>query len=370
MMMTRMLWRQRLASSTFALLGILLLLLTATTTAAVASGDATPTSGGFINLKFLDVADKYKPAFQDAAARLNKILAFQPTTGPYDVPETISVFEQCGRQVPTDAVIPAGSTLTNLTIFVIVQCIDGPGNNTQLASAAPCFTYGNPLTNLTEVVNFEDSFNKFYYYYGVTQNLVGMMRFDEDDCDRLIDEGTFGSTVLHEMFHVLGFGTLWPWYEFLVDGETTNPHYNGSLATLKAYRNAGGTDDLIPLENRGSPQGTRGSHWRTSIFGDELMTGGLTGTMQPLTNISVMALSDLGYVVDAESDEIDPYVIPAAGSVPEFDWGISEDPNPPKSNFTCDTDPSTADTSSSSTTYVSSLFRKLALLLPWLILAF
>ena len=363
-MMTTMLWHQCLASSTFTLLGILLLL-TATTTAAVSSEDATTTSGGFINLKFLDVADKYKPAFQDAAARLNRILAFQPTTGPYDVPESISIYEQCQQNGPIDAEIAAGSTLANLTIVVIVQCIDGPGNNTELARAAPCFTYGNPLTNQTDTT---DSWTDFIYY-GVTQNLMGMMMFDEDDCDRLIDEGTFGSTVLHEMFHVLGFGALWSLYGYTVGEGTTNPQYNGSLATLEAYRNAGGTDDLIPLENRGSPQGTRGSHWRTSIFGDELMTGGLTGTMQPLTNISVMALSDLGYFVDAESDEIDPYVIPVAGSVTEFDWGISEDPNPPKSNFTCDTDPSTADTSSSSTTYISRPL-KLAFILPWLILAF
>ena len=123
------------------------------------------------------------------------------------------------------------------------------------------------------------------------------------------------------MFHVLGFGSLWPYYGFLVDGGTTNPQYNGSLATLEAYRNAGGTGDLIPLENRGSPQGTRNSHWRTSIFGDELMTGALTGSFQPLSRLNVMALQDLLYIVDADSDEIDPYVIPAAGSVPETDWG-------------------------------------------------
>ena len=360
MMMTRMLWRQRQASSTFALLGILLLL-TATPNAAVSSDDATTTSGGFINLKFLDVDDKYKPAFQDAAARLNKILAFQPTTGPFDVPESISVYEQCGENGPVDAEIPAGSTLTNLTIFVVVECVDGPGQDTVLASAAPCFTYGNPLTNQTDTT---DSWTDFIYY-GVTQNLMGMMLFDEDDCDRLIDEGIFGSTVLHEMFHVLGFGSLWPYYGFLVDGGTTNPQYNGSLATLEAYRNVGGTGDLIPLENRGSPQGTRDSHWRTSIFGDELMTGALTGSFQPLSRLNVMALQDLLYIVDADSDEIDPYVIPAAGSVPETDWGKSENPNPPKSNFTCDTALLPADTSSSS--IISSPFTMLALfLLPWL----
>jgi len=195
---------------------------------------------------------------------------------------------------------------------------------------------------------------------------MGMMLFDEDDCDRLIDEGTFGSSVLHEMFHVLGFGSLWSLYGFTVDEGTTNPQYNGSLTTLKAYHNAGGTGDMIPLENRGSPMGTRDSHWRSSTFGDELMTGALTGAVQPISNMSTMALSDLGYLVDADSDEIDSYVIPAAGSVPEFDWGVSEDPNPPPINFTCDPDPSTTDTSSSS--IVASPLPKFAFPLLWFLL--
>eukprot|EP00563_Minutocellus_polymorphus_P017539 CAMPEP_0197722742 /NCGR_PEP_ID=MMETSP1434-20131217/5334_1 /TAXON_ID=265543 /ORGANISM="Minutocellus polymorphus, Strain CCMP3303" /LENGTH=74 /DNA_ID=CAMNT_0043307933 /DNA_START=48 /DNA_END=269 /DNA_ORIENTATION=- len=73
-----MFWRQRLASLSPSLS---ILLLTAAAATGLASADETGggSSGGFIRLEFLDVADRFQGAFQDAAARLNKILAFQPT---------------------------------------------------------------------------------------------------------------------------------------------------------------------------------------------------------------------------------------------------------------------------------------------------
>ena len=47
--------------------------------------------------------------------------------------------------------------------------------------------------------------------------------------------------------------------------------------------------------------GAEDSHWRESVFGDELMTGGergVRGTFEPLSSVTVASLADLGYAVN------------------------------------------------------------------------
>ncbi|MBW7935277.1 MAG: hypothetical protein H3C62_17050, partial [Gemmatimonadaceae bacterium] len=42
-----------------------------------------------------------------------------------------------------------------------------------------------------------------------TLPVVGVMKFDEADIQNYINTGRFESIVLHEMNHVVGFGTIW-----------------------------------------------------------------------------------------------------------------------------------------------------------------
>ena len=53
----------------------------------------------------------------------------------------------------------------------------------------------------------------------------------------------------------------------------------------------------------GGGAGTAGSHWRESVLGDELMTGWISGTSQPLSRATVASLGDLGYAVDLSRAE-------------------------------------------------------------------
>jgi hypothetical protein len=58
----------------------------------------------------------------------------------------------------------------------------------------------------------------------------------------------------------------------------------------------------VPVENTGGP-GTRGSHWRESVFGNELMTGFIDAGSNPLSAVTAASLRDEGYLVDdAQSD--------------------------------------------------------------------
>jgi hypothetical protein len=141
---------------------------------------------------------------------------------------------------------------------------------------------------------------------------IGVMTFDIADADNLIAMGAWDSTILHEMGHVLGLGTLWD-YERLVTSRYLPPPYaylgvngNEGLASF-AGENAG----QIVVEDMGGP-GTARAHWKEDVYDSELMTGYLEvkGKTMPLSAMTARALEDLGYVIDVT--KADPYTMPSA----------------------------------------------------------
>ena len=135
----------------------------------------------------------------------------------------------------------------------------------------------------------------------------GTMRFDTADIRQLEAEGTFGSVILHEMGHVLGIGTLWAQLGLLRGAGTDNPTFTGLAAQAVYGELADAPRPLpVPVANTGG-SGTREGHWREAVFGDELMSGFLSGERQPLSRLTVASLGDLGYEVDISA--ADPYAL-------------------------------------------------------------
>ena len=146
---------------------------------------------------------------------------------------------------------------------------------------------------------------------GFTYALSGIMEFDTADLTAMENAGTLFDVILHEMAHVIGFGTLWgPLYNDLLNAEGD---YIGSAA-LAAYRFEMGDDtlDSIPVE-QGGGAGTAGGHWdETDGGGDtELMSGWLDAPAT-LSLTTVLSFADLGYVVD-----LSPFFPPDPQPVPE-----------------------------------------------------
>ena len=55
----------------------------------------------------------------------------------------------------------------------------------------------------------------------------------------------------------------------------------------------------MPVENEEGGPGSRDSHWRLTVFTNELMTSiPATAGANPLSRVTVASLGDLGYVVD------------------------------------------------------------------------
>ncbi len=148
----------------------------------------------------------------------------------------------------------------------------------------------------------------------------GIMQFDTADVERLERESAFADVVIHEMGHVIGFGTLWSRFNLVEASGTNNPQFVGSSA-MQEYSELLNVDDprSIPIANTGGA-GTREGHWRELVFGDELMTGFLSGENRPLSRLTLAALEDMGYSVNF--DAADDFVLPSFRELAEK--GITE----------------------------------------------
>lgn len=187
--------------------------------------------------------------------------------------------------------IPAlNETVDDVIIFAKVESIDGPGGT--LGSAGPCaIRSGGPNPSLP---------------------VIGRMRLDSADLAQLETSGHLKDVILHEMGHVLGFGTLWSTFGFLKNPSLPDPpgedtHFDGPRA-IAEFDRMGGTSYTggakVPVENEQGGQGTRDSHWRESVFDEELMTGFLdSGRPNPLSRLSPASLWDLGYTVNLDASD-------------------------------------------------------------------
>ena len=212
-------------------------------------------------------------AFETARLRLNQL--FVSFAGVSPVNPGLPANGCVNGASALDEIVPG------LVIFAQVTTIDGVGNI--LGSAGPCV-----LRNTTLLP------------------IVGVMQFDVADMSSMVANGTLNGVVLHEMMHILGFGTIWgPGYlgEVASPGGS-DPRYLGTNGQA-GYAAVGGLDGAtgVPVENMGG-SGTRGAHWRESVFHSELMTGWADGLLS-MSRATVGALKDFGYDVDL--NRADPF---------------------------------------------------------------
>jgi len=136
----------------------------------------------------------------------------------------------------------------------------------------------------------------------------GVMSFDTADLAKMAGDGTLNDVIAHEMGHVLGIGTIWERKGLLKRPRTANPTFTGPAA-MDEYRllRGAGRRRGVPVENTGGP-GTADGHWRETVFRNELMSGFIVATGNPLSRMTAASLGDLGYEVDTAAAE--PYVLP------------------------------------------------------------
>lgn len=198
--------------------------------------------------------------FTNAAARWSQVIRAGIPDTSLNIPA-----DDCGTGAPA-----FNGPIDDVLIDATIAPIDGVGQI--LGQAGPCY--------IRDVGGLP---------------VYGVMQFDSADVASLEASGDLNAVILHEMGHVLGFGTVWG-DKGLSGAGTANPVFNGPTA-IGAWQGIGGAAGGVPVENSGGA-GTADSHWRESIFGGELMTGYIDHNNNPLSTITIGAFADLGYGVD------------------------------------------------------------------------
>ncbi len=260
------------------------------TIAAVEFNAAVHTDFDIELIYLSDMTDAQRAAFEKAAARWRAVIVSEHQNLGYT---RAQLDPSCGYandstpRVADDLVIFAG----------ITDIPDTPESNT-LANAGPCYMRGDGTT------------------------VIGIMNFDIDDIDYLEDGGYFDETVLHEMGHVIGVGTYWKDLNLIADPSSpdcgaadpgpgnpgANTVFTGALAA-NAFDAIGGFGfpNAVPADNSGVC-GSADSHWRESIFTNELMSPSLAGDEPslPLSIVTVASIADMSlYTVNF--DAADPF---------------------------------------------------------------
>jgi hypothetical protein len=135
----------------------------------------------------------------------------------------------------------------------------------------------------------------------------------------LEQQGRLGDIIAHEMGHVLGFGTIWNAKGLLGGTFSGDPFFSGARARAHFdVLKPGYVGNRVPVENTGGA-GTINSHWRETVFNNEMMTGFASpvGAVSPISLVTIASLADLGYSVNYSTAE--PFPRPptaAAGAQP------------------------------------------------------
>jgi len=102
-------------------------------------------------------------------------------------------------------------------------------------------------------------------------------------------------------------GSYWDYLGLIAPAPGTA--YLGTQGNI-GHVNAGGAGSAVVEDSGG--EGTERAHWEETVYKNELMTGYLSGSLQPLSEMTIRSLVDLNndYVVDIT--KADPYVIPTS----------------------------------------------------------
>lgn len=176
-----------------------------------------------------------------------------------------------------------GDPLTTVFINANVSPIDGPG--LILGSAGP-----------TAIA---------LDFAGYILTTDGEMTFDSADAANLATAGLFDDVVMHEMAHVLGFGTLWELNGVYNEG---TGQFLGPIATAYWQSEFGQTGPPA-VELAGGP-GTADAHWDENTGGagltgissddgdmrNELMTGWLNPGGSFISDMTIASFMDIGFI--------------------------------------------------------------------------
>ncbi|MEO8910934.1 MAG: leishmanolysin-related zinc metalloendopeptidase [Gemmatimonadaceae bacterium] len=235
--------------------------------------NATVTTAYNVDLRFFGraITTAEKALFTDAANRIRAAVTGKP---PLDNGAGADPARDCGATGVTP--LTSADIIYGVIIYASIDSIDG--KDSVLAQSGPCY-----IRSSTDL-----------------RTAIGIMKFDSADINSLAGSGNLAEVILHEMLHVVGVGVYWdstPGNLNLLINYGPNVSYIGAggIVGCKAVGGGNTCATSVPVEGVRGGKGTIDSHWRESTFGNELMTGFLNQGTNPLSEMTIRSIADLGY---------------------------------------------------------------------------
>ena len=172
---------------------------------------------------------------------------------------------------------------------------NGNPNFTQIEICFQCTTFADP-----QVLGFGGPTQLRTSGANAGLPINGLVQFNCDRLAEVIADGRIGYVFLHEIAHVLGFGTISAWTSLVLNDNTANACFSGVNA-VAAYNAINPGPDVTCV-----PMADDGNHW-PEIAGEGL----LNSLMSPqssgnneVSQITIAAMLDIGYPV------VDPSACP------------------------------------------------------------
>ncbi|MEJ0018377.1 MAG: Ig-like domain-containing protein [Acetobacteraceae bacterium] len=171
--------------------------------------------------------------------------------------------------LPAD--LTAVGLVDDLRINIVVGALDGAGGALASTQLLQVRAGANGLPSLAQI----------------TLDATDIAGMDFDTLRAVFD---------HEIAHAMGFGFLWSSLGLLNPATPSNPGFIGKNA-VAAYDSIFGTSATqVPVDDR---SGAAPTHWRESVFGNELMTPLLDATgPYRISAVTIGAMRDMGYGVN------------------------------------------------------------------------
>ncbi|MEM1380962.1 MAG: hypothetical protein AAGH41_10100 [Pseudomonadota bacterium] len=195
---------------------------------------------------------------------------------------------------------PASADVDPVTISMSIINIDGPGRIVGAAAPRDTFSFDeNPSTVYTK---------------------SGTAVFDTADIARLLRRDRLLNVAVHEIAHVMGWGTLFRQNGLsnCTAGRGADATYSGAHAIAK-YQEEFGRSDTPLLETSTRRSSTDCVHWDEDTFGygDETdLMDGFTGADAALSDTSLYVFRDLGYKTLDSALDIDAFFARSTSEVP------------------------------------------------------
>lgn len=191
-----------------------------------------------------NLSERFGQVFVESIAFWNQLIGETPRAPTvFDTDTNIaSVYPSC--ETTPAFVVPAGVPFKILVVTQVGQV----SNSAAAGSGGPCGFVGSR-----------------------TQN-VGKLTINENSINGLFNAGTLADVIKHEVGHILGVGNLWRHFSVISDRCisfpcSTTPQYVGAHG-LEGFNDLGGTG-VLRIEN--GNEGTANTHWKESVFNNELM---------------------------------------------------------------------------------------------------